>query len=184
RRAPDRHSAVPGAAGPADDAPASTARPACRRGRVLDAPGAPGPYGSLRHGTASPPAPRGSPRRLRHRCATSGAHAWLRPVAQRAPAPSSGTPPSATPGRRHRSWSADSGDPSRSSRCLSSPLLLPLVREPPFFDEVLGQLQPHYQFADLGADQRELAFLGIAPGLEPPRPLLRGHSLPGLKLMG
>src|SRR5262249_51424398 len=60
----------------------------------------------------------------------------------------------------------------RDSRRSSAPLLLPLVREPPFFDEVLGQLQPHHQLADLGASQRELALVGITPGLEPARPLL------------
>src|SRR5262249_42926943 len=59
------------------------------------------------------------------------------------------------------------------SRPPSSPLLLPLVREPPFFDEVLGQLQAHHQFPDLGAGQCELALLGIAPGLEPAVPCSR-----------
>src|SRR5262249_44606692 len=86
--------------------------------------------------------------------------------------------------RRHRPSSADSADPSPDSRRSSSPLLLPLVHEPPFFDEVLGQLQPHHQLADLGASQRELALVGITPGLEPARPLLEEDALPTLELMG
>src|SRR5881397_1862848 len=36
------------------------------------------------------------------------------------------------------------------------------LREAPFFDEVFGQLQPHHQFADLGAGERQLALLGLA----------------------
>src|SRR5437660_6062874 len=52
-----------------------------------------------------------------------------------------------------------------------------------FFDEMLGELQPHHQFADLRAGEREFAFLGIAPRLESPR-LLEEHPLPGLELMG
>src|SRR5262249_42979193 len=74
--------------------------------------------------------------------------------------------------------------PSRRSRRLSSPLLLPLVREPPFFDEVLGQLQAHHQFPDLGAGERELALLGLASGLEPATALLGKDPLPALELMG
>src|SRR5262249_13889976 len=52
-----------------------------------------------------------------------------------------------------------------------------------FFDEVLGQLQTHHQFADLGAGQCELAFLRIAPGLEPAGTLLEKDALPALELM-
>src|SRR5207245_4204759 len=68
----------------ADDAPESAAKRACRRGRVLGAPGAPGPCGTLRRGRESPRAPRGWPRRPRHRGATSWAHAWPRPGGRRA----------------------------------------------------------------------------------------------------
>src|SRR5215470_17042088 len=81
------------------------------------------------------------------------------------------------------------GPPTRPEVGLLVPLwpslfAVPLVREPPFFDEVLGQLQPHHQFANLRAGERELAFLRIAPRLEPPRPLLEKHPLPALELMG
>lgn len=62
-------------------------------------------------------------------------------------------------------------------------LLLPLVRKPPFYDEVLGQLQAHDQFPNLGAGERELTLLGIA-GLESSRPLLEKDALPVLELMG
>src|SRR5262249_49358062 len=55
---------------------------------------------------------------------------------------------------------------------------------PPFFDEVLGQLQAHHQLADLGASQRELALLGITPGFEPSRALLEEDALPALELVG
>jgi len=48
---------------------------------------------------------------------------------------------------------------------------------------VLGQLQAHHQLPDLGARQRELAFLGITARLEPPRPLLEKDALPALELM-
>src|SRR5215831_18240739 len=43
--------------------------------------------------------------------------------------------------RKGRQWhfGMKGVDPCRDSRHPSSPLLLPLVREPPFFDEVLGQ---------------------------------------------
>jgi hypothetical protein len=48
---------------------------------------------------------------------------------------------------------------------------------------VLGQLQPHHQFADLGAGERQLALLGIAPALQPPRALLDEGALPVLELV-
>src|SRR4029453_19094211 len=72
---------------------------------------------------------------------------------RRALAPSSGRRSSAVRGRPCRSSSTDTVDPSQDSGHLSSPLLLPLVREAPFFDEVLGQLQAHHQLADFRARQ-------------------------------
>ena len=48
---------------------------------------------------------------------------------------------------------------------------------------MLGQLQAHHQFPNLGAGERELTLLGIAPGLEPSRPLLEKDALPALELM-
>ena len=53
-----------------------------------------------------------------------------------------------------------------------------------FFDQVLGQLQPHHQFADLRTGQGQLTLLGITPRLQPPRPLLEEDALPALELMG
>src|SRR3989449_5881244 len=53
-----------------------------------------------------------------------------------------------------------------------------------FFDEVLGQLKPHHQFADLRAGQGQLAFLRITPRLQSPRSLLEEDPLPALELMG
>src|SRR5439155_27100280 len=53
-----------------------------------------------------------------------------------------------------------------------------------FFDEVLGQLQPHHQFADLRAGQRQLPFLRISPRLQAPRALFEEDSLPALELVG
>src|SRR5215467_3028372 len=90
QHAPDRHSAGPAAAGRAGDAPAAAARRACRRWPGPDAPGAPAPCDSLRRGTAARRAPRGSPRRPRHHCATFWARAWPRPGVRPTPAP--GTP--------------------------------------------------------------------------------------------
>ncbi len=49
---------------------------------------------------------------------------------------------------------------------------------------MLSQLQPHHQFADLRAGQGQLAFLGITPRLQSPRPLLEEDALPALELMG
>src|SRR5256712_11626220 len=53
-----------------------------------------------------------------------------------------------------------------------------------FFDQVLGELQPHHQFADLRTGQGQLTLLGITPRLQPPRPLLEEDALPALELMG
>src|SRR5882724_2572308 len=53
-----------------------------------------------------------------------------------------------------------------------------------FFDEVLGQLQPHHQFADLRASQGQLPFVGITPRLQSPRALLEEDPLPALELVG
>src|SRR5947209_6939466 len=52
-----------------------------------------------------------------------------------------------------------------------------------FFDEVLGQLQPHHQFADLGAGERHLALFRIPADPEAPRALLEEHALPALQLV-
>src|SRR5262245_29392127 len=136
------------------------------------APDAPGPCDSPPRGTRDPPASRGSPRRRRHCYIETSARATPRLAAREPSAPSFGRLSNATRGKRHRSSSADSADPSQGSPHPSSPRLLPLVREPPFFDEVLSRLEAHHQFANLRAGQPELAFFGIAPGLEPPRPLL------------
>src|SRR5215831_11887447 len=145
------------------------------------APDAPGPCDSPPRGTRSPPASRGSPRRRRHRSIASSARASPQLAAREPPAPSFGRLSNATRGKRHRSSSADSADPSQGSPHPSSPRLLPLDREPPFFDEVLSQLQAHHQFANLRAGQPELAFFGIAPDVEPP---LEEDALPALQLMG
>src|SRR2546427_3492758 len=48
---------------------------------------------------------------------------------------------------------------------------------PLFVDEVLGELQPHHQFADLRAGQGQLPFLGITPRLQPSGPLFEEDAL-------
>src|SRR5215472_2718078 len=53
-----------------------------------------------------------------------------------------------------------------------------------FSEQVLGQLQAHHQFPDLDAGERELALLGIAPGLQPASALLEKDPLPALELVG
>src|SRR5262249_27299496 len=49
--------------------------------------------------------------------------------------------------------------------------------------EVLGQLQAHRQLADLGAGQRQLALLGIAPTLQPAPTRLQEDPLPALQFV-
>lgn len=70
-------------------------------------------------------------------------------------------PSSAACARPCRSSSADAVDPSGDSRPVLSPLLPPFVREPLFFHEVLGQLQPHHRFADLA--RARFSSIGIVP---------------------
>jgi len=52
-----------------------------------------------------------------------------------------------------------------------------------FFDEVLGQLQPHHQFPDLGASKPELALLRLATDAQAAGALLEEHALPTLQLV-
>src|SRR5206468_4338975 len=49
--------------------------------------------------------------------------------------------------------------------------------------EVLGQLQPHHQFADLGAGERQLALLRLAADSQAARALLEKDALPALELV-
>src|SRR5262249_27089533 len=90
---------------------------------------------------------------------------------------------SAAPDTPRRPSSADTAAACPGSPGLSSRAPLPLVREAPFFDEVLGQLQPHHQFPDLGASKRQLALLRLAAHPQPPRALLQEPSLPALELV-
>src|SRR5262249_35903639 len=99
-------------------------------------------------------------------------------------APRPRTRSSEAPGTPGRSGSGDSAVPSPGSRAPSSLAPLPLVHEPPFFDEVLGQLKGHRQLADLGPRQSQLAFLGIAPTPQSPAAGLQENTLPALELMG
>jgi hypothetical protein len=82
-------------------------------------------------------------------------------------APAAPGPPrthsSAVRGRHDRSASADSDAASQGLPFLSPLEPFPLVREAPFCNEVLGELQPHGQLANLGARQGQLALPGIAP---------------------
>jgi len=50
---------------------------------------------------------------------------------------------------------------------------LPLVRKAPFFDEVLGQLQPHHQFVDLGRASVSSPLLWLAAIRRPRVPCSR-----------
>src|SRR5262245_18454800 len=52
-----------------------------------------------------------------------------------------------------------------------------------FFDEVLGQLQPHHQFPDLGTGERQLALLRLPADRQAPRALLEEHALPALEFV-
>jgi hypothetical protein len=50
----------------------------------------------------------------------------------------------------------------------------------PFFAELLGQLELHYKFADLGTGQGELPFLRLPKNPRPASPLLEEYALPAL----
>jgi hypothetical protein len=54
---------------------------------------------------------------------------------------------------------------------------------PPFFNEVLGELEPHHQLPDLRSGQRELPLLGFGPGFQPPAPVVQEHPLPALQFV-
>ncbi len=84
--------------------------------------------------------------------------------------PDSGPPP------QNRSWSLY-GSRSYPLRLFHSSM------NPPFFDQVLGQLQAHRQLADLGPRQGRLAFFGIAPALQPAAAGLQEDALPAFELM-
>src|SRR5438132_236165 len=88
--------------------------------------------------------------------------------------PTTTSPPGSTapPDTRRRSSSTDTRAAWPGSPGPSSCAPLPLVREAPFFDEVLGQLQPHHQFADLGAGERQLALLRLTADPQAARALL------------
>ena len=52
-----------------------------------------------------------------------------------------------------------------------------------FFDEVLGQLQPHHQLADLGPGPGQIALLRLCAASEPSRAGLQEDPLPALQLV-
>jgi hypothetical protein len=52
-----------------------------------------------------------------------------------------------------------------------------------FFDKVLGPLQPHHQLPNLGAGERELALLRLAPDAQAACALLEELPLPALQLV-
>src|SRR5262249_11058644 len=105
------------------------------------------------------------------------------PVSAIPGAPSPRTRSTGAPDTPRRSWSADTAAACPGSRGPSSRAPLPLLREAPFFDEVLGQLQPHHQFPDLGAGERQLAVFRLAADPQAPRALLQEDPLPALELV-
>jgi len=88
----------------------------------------------------------------------------------------------------------DTGGPCSGSARPSSLVSLPRVRQPPFFAELLGQLELHYKFADLGTGHGELPFLRLPknpraadPGTNdrpPTRPSPRRSPIRGLPPSG
>src|SRR2546426_890101 len=139
------------------------------------------PADSLRQEGDARPAPRGSPRRAPRHSPGS----WA-PAPPSAPATTLGGSHSPTSGRADksdRSWSGDSGAPCRDCAPASSSAPLPLVREAPFFDEVLGELQAHHQLADFRAGQDQLPLLRLGLRAQPALALLQEDPLPALQLV-
>src|SRR5580765_4489666 len=94
------------------------------------------------------------------------------------------TPTTAPVDTSRRSWSTDSAGPCPDCAAASSPAPLPLVREAPFFDEILGQLQAHHQLPDFRARQSQLALLRLGLGPQPALALLDEDAVPLLELVG
>ena len=162
-----------GGAGPAGRARASAAARACRSRRSRGGRAARAPCDSPRHETGTPPGRRGSPSTSSASLMRGLGPALARRLPRRPPRPprTPTTAPADTIAQIMVKRIAAA--PCPDCAAASSPAPLPLVREAPFFDEVLGQLQPHHQLADLRAGQGQLRSSGSALVRSPRLPCSR-----------
>src|SRR5262245_19487057 len=83
------------------------------------------------------------------------------PAAPSSVRPSGRTPTRAAPATRHTPSAADTAFPQSDCAAGSFPQPPHVLREPPFFEQVFRQLEPHRHVADLRLEPPQLPLLEI-----------------------